>query len=135
MSIFTQIYIEKHHLILWYKDGHAITNGNITLSNEYELDNNYSLTILNYQKNAMPSSLGNFSCEILPHLIRQYVVIRTDAEVPDNLLDKVDNGAVSSVQPSIIVHLFQHYYHYILMLSVLKVTLHGVDEDRLLPFL
>ncbi|XP_061390257.1 uncharacterized protein LOC133325533 [Musca vetustissima] len=79
---------ENHHSILWYRDELPITNGNITLVvGNYEVDNKHSLTIYNYTS----TTVGNFSCQVLPGEIRQYVKIELKA--PENISEMNGGGA------------------------------------------
>lgn len=86
----------------------------------------------------MPDNLGNFSCEIVPHLIRQYVLIRTEADAPDNLLN-MENGAASLINSNynkgnFVAVFLQQFYHYVVMVSVLKIGLNGLDFGWLVSF-
>ncbi|XP_073845683.1 uncharacterized protein [Musca autumnalis] len=81
---------ENKHSILWYRDELPITNGNTTLVvGNYEVDNKHSLTIYNYTS----TTVGNFSCGVLPADVRQYVKIEMKA--PENLSEM--NGGASLI--------------------------------------
>uniref|UniRef100_A0A1A9WN79 Ig-like domain-containing protein n=1 Tax=Glossina brevipalpis TaxID=37001 RepID=A0A1A9WN79_9MUSC len=84
---------DSQHIIMWYKDEVPITNGNITLSVGYEIDNKFRLTILNYNK----ESSGNFSCLIMPNEVRQYIVFKPQNEAPENIVEKTSAAGIKQI--------------------------------------